>query len=99
MKILSEDEFDAQYTVVTDADGDTVRPDHAGIDADSKHLWTVVEGDDDSLYALNGVHLVNRIGYLVTEEPWGEDIEAVWHEGQPDQDDDDDDEAAAGTGS
>lgn len=86
MKQLSEEDFDAQFTVVPAADGESVRGDHAGIDPASKNLWTIVEADG-SLYAITGVHLVNRIGYLVTEEPWTEDIEAVWYLCDDDEED------------
>jgi hypothetical protein len=78
MKQLTEDEFDAQFTVVLGADAESVRDDYKGIDPDSKNLWTIVDADG-SLYAVTGVHRVNRFGYLVTEELWTEDIEAVWH--------------------
>jgi hypothetical protein len=79
MKQLTEDEFDEQFTVVLGADGESVRDDYKGIDPNSKNLWTIVDADG-SLYAVSGVHFINRIGYLVTEEAWDEDIEAVWHE-------------------
>lgn len=78
MKQLTEDEFDAQFTVVPDAGGDNVRPKHQGIDPDSKHLWTIIDADGN-LYAVSGVHRINRLGYVVTEEAWTEEIEAVWH--------------------
>ncbi|MBL9118533.1 MAG: hypothetical protein JNL80_01305 [Phycisphaerae bacterium] len=29
-------------------------------------VWTLVDGDDSSLYLLSGFHVVNRIGYLVS---------------------------------
>lgn len=32
-------------------------------------VWTWVDSDDGT-YLINGYHLVNRIGYLVTENPW-----------------------------
>jgi hypothetical protein len=97
MKQLTEDEFDEQFTVVPGADGESVRDDYKGIDPDSKNLWTIVDADG-SLYAVSGVHRVNRFGYLVTEEAWTEDIEAVWHlcteddEDTEEADTDDDDE-------
>ncbi|MEO3931368.1 hypothetical protein WMO79_00950 [Micrococcaceae bacterium Sec7.4] len=77
MKQLTEEEFDKQFTVVLDAGGDTVRNDYKGIDPDSKNLWTILDAEG-SLYAVTGVHRVNRFGYILTEEPWTEDIEAVW---------------------
>jgi len=36
------------------------------------HVWTIIEGDTCDLYYVPGYHLVNRLGYLVTEEPWTE---------------------------
>jgi hypothetical protein len=37
-------------------------------------VWTLISGDDDSLSILSGFHIVNRLGYVVTERPWaGED--------------------------
>ena len=91
MKTLTEAEFDAKFTVVQGPDGDDVRPDYNGIEPDSKHLWTITEGGN-SLYALTGAHFVNRIGYIVTEEAWDEDTEAVWYEGAESEDDEEDDE-------
>jgi primosomal protein N'' len=32
----------------------------------SNRVWTIVEGDDGELYIVNGYHLVNRMGYIVT---------------------------------
>lgn len=31
----------------------------------NRGLWTVVEGDDGELYALQGRHFVNVIGYII----------------------------------
>lgn len=44
-------------------------------------VWTVVEGDSGKLYALTGYHIVNKLHYAVTEEPWTEedgDIDYKW---------------------
>lgn len=86
MKNLTEDEFDARFTVVPDARGDSVRPTFGGIQADSKHLWTILDAEG-SLYAVTGLHYVNRIGYLLTEEAWDQEIEAVWYAPSDDEDD------------
>jgi hypothetical protein len=37
---------------------------------DSKHIWTLVEGDSGDLYIENGFHYVNRLNYLITELPF-----------------------------
>jgi hypothetical protein len=42
-------------------------------------IWTVVDGDDDELYLLAGWHLVNRIHYVITKQPWKDGGEQyVW---------------------
>lgn len=83
MKQLTEDEFDAAFTIVPNADGEEIRPNADGIDAASQHLWTAVDADGD-IYLLTGYHLVNRIGYVVTQEPWHEATEALWFPGSED---------------
>jgi hypothetical protein len=35
-----------------------------------EHIWTIMDGDDGNLFIGAGYHLVNRIGYLITEKPW-----------------------------
>ena len=68
-EFLTEAEYDDKY-------GPIMGPDDSGIweyeDAKTKpteHVWTVVEVDGD-LYVIPGWHVVNRIGYNVTEQPW-----------------------------
>jgi hypothetical protein len=43
---------------------------------DMKYVWTLVD-DDNIWYIIPGYHLVNRIGYFVTKEPWQEDSRSV----------------------
>lgn len=53
-----------------------------------EHVWTVLadEGvhedeteDASNWYASPGVHLVNALGYVVTEKPWQTDTsDAIW---------------------
>jgi len=33
-----------------------------------KRVWTIIEGERDSLYYSLGFHLVNRLGFIITEE-------------------------------
>ncbi len=35
-----------------------------------RNIWTLVSGEDDSLIILPGSHVVNRLGYFVTEKQW-----------------------------
>jgi len=39
---------------------------------DQRRLWSVIEGEDDDLYVVNGAHVVNRIEYLSTPRAWAE---------------------------
>lgn len=44
----------------------------------TKRVWTIVEGDDDTMFYCAGFHYVNRIGFLVCEveyEDGQEDIQ------------------------
>lgn len=36
-------------------------------------IWTLIHGDYDSLFLDNGMHVVNRIGYFITTNPWPDD--------------------------
>ncbi|QDT53880.1 hypothetical protein Pan44_19060 [Caulifigura coniformis] len=87
---LSEEEFERQFSLVPnhlnpnaswsfdDARGclfetfgdelDFIRSQPA------ENVWTLVDGDDGDLYLVSGVHVVNRIGYLVTTESVALDI-------------------------
>ncbi|MFZ1322332.1 MAG: hypothetical protein WAT71_12330 [Ignavibacteria bacterium] len=39
------------------------------------NVWTIIEGTSGAWYITTGKHLINRIGYLVTENQWTEEIE------------------------
>lgn len=49
---------------------------------DCRKVWTIMDGDNGSVFIGNGYHLVNRIGYLITEVPAPDgDIEVmVWED-------------------
>jgi len=38
-------------------------------DIPADRVWTLVGGDDDTLYVLSGFHFVNRLGYFIAEQP------------------------------
>ena len=42
---------------------------------DTDRVWTLMSGDDDTLYIGAGFHLVNRLGYFVTEVARAEDCQ------------------------
>ena len=52
-----------------------------------KHVFTIIDGEEDNnMYAAAGYHLVNRLGYVITNEPW-EDVheEYIWFEAPDDE--------------
>jgi hypothetical protein len=38
-------------------------------------VWTVIEGEDDNWYISTGYHIVNRLGYIITEIPYESEFE------------------------
>lgn len=36
---------------------------------DSRKVWTIVDGDDGDMYVVSGLHYVNRVGYLLSQDP------------------------------
>ena len=43
---------------------------------DPTYVWTYLDGVDGT-YVVSGYHIVNRIGYFVTQVPWTEDLEIL----------------------
>ena len=86
---LTEDEFDDRFPLVpnhinpsaTWAFGDgpgclfeTFGPEFEFVRRyDRRKVWTLVDGDDGDLYVVNGLHLVNRVGYLLSRDPVPDD--------------------------
>lgn len=49
----------------------------ATADIKPAHVWTLIDGDVGT-YVVNGYHLVNRIAYLITKEPfYGDFLEVL----------------------
>jgi len=69
---ISEDEFHTAWGVQLAANGDLLC--FEDVRSCSPHLiWTVVDTGDDSdrnWYAVPGLHVVNRLGYVLTTKPW-----------------------------
>jgi hypothetical protein len=82
---LTEDEFDARYTLRTNhlnpnaswtygKDGGCLFETYGEeLDfvrqQDPGTIWTLVDGDDGDQYLVSGFHFVNRIGYLLSTVP------------------------------
>lgn len=43
----------------------------------TKKVWTVLEGDGGELFYVAGFHLVNRLGFLISEKEWETGLEEV----------------------
>ena len=41
----------------------------------NNYIWTIVDTDGDDLLVIAGFHFVNRLGYLITDEPWEDEHE------------------------
>ena len=46
-------------------------------------IWTVIEGERDSLYLVSGYKRLNRLYHYITEVPYTEEIEIELFEGYP----------------
>jgi hypothetical protein len=84
---LDEETFDAIFQPIcmpgTDGDNWETGAILASGIPDSR-VWTIVEGDDGSLWCLPGWHLVHRFGYVVTTVSWiDSNMEGCYMEGEP----------------
>lgn len=61
-------EIDDLYTLV-DKDGSSTHEYPDVKDMDFRHVWSVIEGDQGDLVCMPGFHVVNKIHYVVSEEP------------------------------
>jgi hypothetical protein len=61
----------------------------ATADLKPAHVWTLIDGDVGT-YVVNGYHLVNRIAYLITKEPFeGDFLEVLDSEYSEERDEND----------
>ena len=47
--------------------------------SDPLRVWTLIDADDGDLYVVSGLHLVNRVGYLLGRDPVPADVFAQVH--------------------
>lgn len=69
MRVISEDQWEEEFVPVNEE----AMPEFPE-DAPLECVWTEVESGGD-LAILAGTHVVNRIGYWVTEKPHSYDVE------------------------
>ena len=80
---LTEEQFEEQFTLVENHLDDNASWSGAMFETYGEELeyvqmkarkgnnvWTLIEGDDDTMYISNGMRLVNRMGYFITREEW-----------------------------
>jgi hypothetical protein len=72
-------EWEEKYKPISIVENELFSQDYAELKdprcADNcSNLWTVVEVDNGDWIISNGFHLVNRVGYILTEVPWEEEF-------------------------
>jgi hypothetical protein len=78
--VMDWDSWIDQYKPIKDKQGEPVMFETYGKDLDTvlgthpRYVWTYLEGDSGSLIT-EGYHLVNRLGYYITENPSQDDTE------------------------
>ncbi|CAB4124041.1 hypothetical protein UFOVP45_112 [uncultured Caudovirales phage] len=78
--IITDDEWDEQYTpILNHINGndsqmfETYGDELAFVQSQpANRVWTMLDGDEGGVFIVNGMHLVNRIGYYITEKPFNE---------------------------
>lgn len=66
----SFDMFCKRYDPQVNPDGSLLFDWNDVKDLDYHYVWTVVEAEGKQ-YASPGFHIVDRIGYLIAQKPWG----------------------------
>lgn len=86
MEFLDEDAFDARFKPLNGPDGSMFWEHKDTLTYAIEQVWSITEVDGE-LYAIPGYHVVNVIGYTVTEVPWPHESFEVEYEklGDPDE--------------
>ena len=100
---ITEDEWEEAYHAVDNPRDDTMlydwdEPEDKAILAktDKHYVWTDIDYDEENdkgirykFAMIAGIHYVNRIGYVITEEPWtNENLVVPYDEYEEDGEDD-----------
>ena len=76
MIILSEDDFDEQFKPKPHHDKDEEHYETYGSDLQyvrnqpENIVWTMLDNDEGEIYIAAGYRVVNRLGYILTEQAW-----------------------------
>lgn len=76
IKNPAHDDGDVWYGCVIDANGMEFKRVRAALETNPDTVWTVIETDGE-ISVTNGFHVVNRMGYLITEVPLKPGIDFV----------------------
>ena len=79
-ELLTEDEFDERFNLVKNPFDSNVGWDGCFFETygeelqyvrkqNSACIWTMIDGDDGRLWLVSGYHYINRINYLISNEP------------------------------
>jgi hypothetical protein len=79
MEYIGEWEFEEQYVPLDSPDGGNTWEYEDTLQHPPERVWTLLDGEDGGIWASPGYHIVNKIGYVVTEKPWTDPgLDAVW---------------------
>lgn len=70
---ISEEEFHTAWGVKTNESGDLFTFQEVK-DQPLNQVWSIIECEDDSWIASPGFHMVNVLGYVMTEKPWTDPV-------------------------
>jgi hypothetical protein len=71
-EFLTEAEYYERFAPIEGPDGSDIWEHRYVQTKPTSHIWSVVEVDGD-LFVIPGWHVVNVIGFNVTEQPWTHD--------------------------
>jgi hypothetical protein len=78
--IGTEDEFELEFVSISPPDGESLWEYKDTLKFPREQVWTVVDdgGETESWYAEPGYHIVNVMGYMVTEKPWIDETKSYY---------------------
>jgi hypothetical protein len=70
---MTLDEWTDKFTFIESPEGSNLW-DEVPAGFDVHNIWTQVDGDEGQICVSEGIHFVNRNGYYLTEETWGDNV-------------------------
>ena len=69
---MTWDEWEDTYLPTTPLAYDSQEDIPADVPFD--RIWTMIDGDGIYTHLTSGVHVINRLGYMVSDVPWTDDV-------------------------